>query len=272
MKSRCWSERGAATGAWDCGASAEAREVNASASSTNADNRGLIGSLELIGVGRGSQKVAARRHDCNGLLGRALGGPGRQLNLDLTGAPGDGFRVNMKTLGKILTAAFLCVACVGYASSSREKVTPMGNDTFSITREARTTFTRSTDKLKEEVTASAEKFCQDQGKQMRLISLTGKVPMIGLGYATATIVFRALNAGDPGLTSPLPVEGAAAAPSGYAAPAGYAAAAEPAPRTLTNTTDDLYNALTKLDDLRKKGILTDEEFQAEKKKILSRSN
>jgi len=28
----------------------------------------------------------------------------------------------------------------------------------------------------------------------------------------------------------------------------------------------------KLDDLRKKGILTDDEFQAEKKKLLSRSN
>ena len=37
-------------------------------------------------------------------------------------------------------------------------------------------------------------------------------------------------------------------------------------------TDDLYAQLTKLDDLRKKGILTDEEFQAEKKKILSHFN
>ena len=38
------------------------------------------------------------------------------------------------------------------------------------------------------------------------------------------------------------------------------------------TTDELYNELVKLDDLRKKGILTDDEFQAEKKKLLSRSN
>ena len=188
---------------------------------------------------------------------------GSQLSLDLKGAHSDGFRVNMNTLAKAFSAAFLCVACVGYASSSRETTTPMGNDTYKITREAKTAFTRDVDKLKEEVTASAVKFCSDQGKQMRQISLTGKVPMFGTGYATATIVFKALNAGDPGLTSPLTPEGA---------PVAYAAAAEPAPRTLTNTTDDLYNALTKLDDLRKKGILTDEEFQAEKKKILSRSN
>ncbi|MGA2693511.1 MAG: SHOCT domain-containing protein [Opitutaceae bacterium] len=92
---------------------------------------------------------------------------------------------------------------------------------------------------------------------MRVLSLTGKVPMFSTGYASATIIFKALNAGDPGLTSPLPSE----------APAGA-----PGEKSLTSSTDDLYNALLKLDDLRKKGILTDEEFQAEKKKILSHSN
>lgn len=35
---------------------------------------------------------------------------------------------------------------------------------------------------------------------------------------------------------------------------------------------DIYTELTKLDDLRKKGIITDEEFEAEKAKILNRSN
>jgi hypothetical protein len=34
---------------------------------------------------------------------------------------------------------------------------------------------------------------------------------------------------------------------------------------------DLYTELIKLDDLRKRGILTEEEFQAEKKKVLNRS-
>ena len=43
--------------------------------------------------------------------------------------------------------------------------------------------------------------------------------------------------------------------------------AAPAPLT----TDELYANLLKLDDLHKKGILTDEEFAAEKKKRLARS-
>jgi hypothetical protein len=185
------------------------------------------------------------------------GWAGPQRNLDLRGKRSDGSPVNMKTLGRILSAALLCLATVGIASAAKPDVVPLGNDTFSITRQAKTAFTRDTDKLKADATAAAQKFCDDQGKQMRVLSLTGKVPMFSTGYASATIIFKALNAGDPGLTSPLPSE----------APAGA-----PGEKSLTSSTDDLYNALLKLDDLRKKGILTDEEFQAEKKKILSHSN
>jgi hypothetical protein len=135
----------------------------------------------------------------------------------------------------------------------------MGDNTWSITCEARTAFNRDVDKLKADATDAATKFCADQGKQMKLISLTGKLPMFSLGYARAKIVFKALNPGDPELTEPVMVPGAPV-------PVVYA----PVERRLT--TDELYNELVKLDDLRKKGILTDDEFQAEKKKLLSRSN
>jgi hypothetical protein len=131
----------------------------------------------------------------------------------------------------------------------------MGDNTWSITREASSAFHRDLDKLKQDATDAATKFCADQGKQMRLISLTGNLPMFAMGYAKAKIVFKALNPGDPELTAPLVVPGA---------PAQVVYA--PAERRLT--TDELYTELVKLDDLRKKGILT----EAEKKKLLSRSN
>ena len=35
--------------------------------------------------------------------------------------------------------------------------------------------------------------------------------------------------------------------------------------------DDFYAELLKLDDLRKKGILTEKEFEAQKKKVLKRA-
>lgn len=136
----------------------------------------------------------------------------------------------------------------------------MGNNTFSITCEASNAFHRDIDKLKADATDAANKYCAEQGKQLRLISLTGKVPMFATGYARAKIVFQALNPGDPMLSMPVVEPGAAPA----------AAPLVMAPPRLT--TDELYSELVKLDDLRKKGILTDDEFQAEKKKLLSRSN
>jgi len=164
----------------------------------------------------------------------------------------------------MLSVTLLCLAPAAYASPPPAPVS-MGDNTYSITREAGSAFNRDIEKLKEDATDAANKFCADQGKQMKLISLTGKVPMFATGYAKAKIVFKALSPGDPELTS---VPAAPGAPASYApsAPASYA----PVEKHLT--TDDLYAQLVKLDDLRKKGILTDDEFQAEKKKLLSRSN
>ena len=41
------------------------------------------------------------------------------------------------------------------------------------------------------------------------------------------------------------------------------------PKTETGTPDDVYTKLLKLDDLRERGILTQEEFDQEKAKILA---
>jgi hypothetical protein len=148
----------------------------------------------------------------------------------------------------------------------------MGNDTYSITREARTAFNRDTDKLKADASDAAARFCADQGKQLKVVSLTESTPKFGLGYAKAKIVFKALNAGDPGLASePAAAPASLAAPASAPAPASIAAPAWVAPAERSLSTDELYGDLVKLDDLRKKGILTDDEFQSEKRKVLSRS-
>ncbi|WP_254461228.1 SHOCT domain-containing protein [Xanthomonas sacchari] len=47
-------------------------------------------------------------------------------------------------------------------------------------------------------------------------------------------------------------------------------AAASAPAHTLGAQPDLYAELLKLDDLRKKGLLTDAEFQAQKAKLLSR--
>jgi len=172
-------------------------------------------------------------------------------------------------LGKLFPLSLLCLASVGFASSEPPAPVSLGNNTYSITVEASNAFHRDLDKLKAEATDEANAFCAQQGKQFKEVSLTGKVPMFGTGYAKAKLVFMALNPGDPQLTMPVTPAGTVAAPVAYA-PTAYAPVAPAAPPHLT--TDELYTELVKLDDLRKKGILNDDEFQAEKKKLLSRSN
>ena len=154
----------------------------------------------------------------------------------------------------------MCVALTGYASSHDNvgDVVSMGNNTYSIKVEAKNAFHRDVDVLRSEANEAAASYCSEHGKEFKLISLTDKTPAFGLGYAYAKITFRALTPGDPELTATA------------AAPGAPVAVAAPAERHLT--TDELYAELVKLDELRKKGILTDEEFQAEKKKLLNRSN
>jgi hypothetical protein len=168
-------------------------------------------------------------------------------------------RVTSRTLFKFFSASLLAVGLAGYASA-HDDVGPAiqkGQSTYSITATASSAFMTDTDKLKDEANAAAVKYCADHGKVLKVVSITSKSPHFSLGYCTGTVVFMALDPGDPALMPPPPP-----------APAGEAYA--PAPRSLT--TDELVAELTKLDDLRKKGILTDDEFQAEKKKVLSHTN
>jgi hypothetical protein len=154
----------------------------------------------------------------------------------------------------------------GYASSHDNvgDVVALGNNTFSIKVEAKNALHRDVDALRTEANEAAASYCAEHGKELKVVSVTDKLPAFGLGYAYAKITFKALNPGDPELTA-APVPAPAAGGIVY-----VAAPAAPVERHLT--TDELYSELVKLDDLRKKGILTDEEFQAEKKKLLSHSN
>ncbi len=191
--------------------------------------------------------------------------------------------MKISTPSRILCGALLCAALAARAENPPdfgEDVIPKGENTFMIRHEAHTTFTRSTDHLKSEVQQEASDYCASLNKVLKIVSVSTKVPTFGLGYASATIVFKALNPGDPELfQSQVPVQGQmpmqgqapiyVQVPTYVQGPAP-APAAPPAPKQLT--TDDLYGSIMKLDDLRKKGLLSDEEFQAEKKKLLSHSD
>ena len=146
----------------------------------------------------------------------------------------------------------------------------MGNNTYSITRVAKHALDRDIEALKAQAMEDATQFCAARGKQLKMVSMKEEKPWISVGYFKATIIFKALNAGDAELAGePAPV-------ARSERPAYMASSPQPAPAPTVApeklvTTGALYDALMQLDDLRKKGVLTDEEFQSEKQKVLKRS-
>jgi hypothetical protein len=158
--------------------------------------------------------------------------------------------MNTNPLVRVGLALLSCVLVGGCASSSVSKMVRKGDNTYTMTREAGNAFERNTEHLKALVREDAAKFCARQGRELKVIDLTTDKPFFSTGYAKATIVFKALKPGE--------VDQAAARTA--VADAGAITSA-----------DELYAELTKLDELRKKGILTDQEFQSEKQKVLNRS-
>lgn len=164
-------------------------------------------------------------------------------------------------LRRSVVAAFAALLA-GCASYSTSHVTPLGGNLYQVTRDAGTILSRNADKMKEAAQADAEKFCEQRGKQLQIVDVDLDKPMVGTGFVSVKVTFRAL---EPGETPPPPPPSAPAMPASPAyAPAPMAAAA-----TIPPPSGDLYTALKKLEELRKEGILSQDEFDAEKKKILA---
>jgi len=162
--------------------------------------------------------------------------------------------------------ALLCsVSAVRAADEAGVRIVDLGDNTYTSTYEAPTTFSRDVDKLVEEAKRGAAAFCAAKGRELKVVSITVEKPWMTVGIPKAEVVFKALERGDPALSEPEPAvvvrKGVKGKKESDRAVATTAAASN----------DDLYRALLNLDDLRKKGILTEEEFQAEKKKVLARS-
>jgi len=161
-------------------------------------------------------------------------------------------------LTRLLPASALFIALALGASASVSKTESMGDNTYAITRTATSAFDRDVGKFRQEAEQDAAKFCQSQDKVLKVLAVSTDRPHFGGGFSSAKIVFKALPAGDPALTAVAPAPGVA--PS-VAAPAGV----------LPTFSGDLYAEILKLDDLRKRGLLTDKEFEQQKKKLLKKS-
>ncbi len=152
-------------------------------------------------------------------------------------------QVKLFSFGWVAFLAFAFAPCV-HASSSDDPNPPvvaLGDNTYVITRGSSFRYFLGTAKLVLRARADAQKFCHDQGKEMRELSVEEIKGSVLLGdFSKAKITFKALAPGDPGL-------------SATDAPAGG-------------------SDLTKLEELHHSGVLVDSEFDAAKKRLAAHAN
>jgi hypothetical protein len=151
----------------------------------------------------------------------------------------------------------LAVSLAGCTSSG---VIPIGQDTFMISKQSSTGF-HSAGSVKAEIYREGYAYCVSQGKEFQPISDRGVDGVVGVSYANAEIQFRCLSKGDPELSRPTmrPIPNIRIEND-----------ARDKKDIRVQDSGDLYTELRKLKDLLDSKVITQEEFDAQKKKILAK--
>ena len=139
-------------------------------------------------------------------------------------------------------------------------VAPLGEDTFLISRNG-AGFWSSTAQIKAEALKDADTFCTEKGKKLQTVRTAQHEASGRPGdFPGAEVQFMCLNANDPELNRPKLRKEANSV---------IEIKQDIHTKDESIKAKDVYAELIKLDDLRKKGIITEAEFDAQKKKLLS---
>ena len=163
----------------------------------------------------------------------------------------------MKYLASALisVSAFALGGCVGNPG-----IVQMSPDTYMLSRTDRAGIFGNASAMKADVIREANEFAARKGKVAIPLGST-ETPVAPGRFATFEYQFRVVDKNDPEArrTSLTP------------SPDVVVEKTEKVEvRTKEEKAPDLYAELVKLDDLRKKGIITDEEFEAQKKRLFQR--
>ena len=163
---------------------------------------------------------------------------------------------------RITTLALFTGTLVGCANPGIVKLSP---DTYLLAREAHGGIFASAAKLKAGVIEDANRFAESQGKVA--VPISAKEKPMGMGpaqWASFEYQFRVVDKSDPAVRRTQLVHN----------PNVIIQKADPdlpdPPATEQGQKKDLYSELLKLEDLRKRGILSDAEFEQQKKRLLER--
>lgn len=165
-----------------------------------------------------------------------------------------------------MTKNFLLLLCAaalaGCANPGIVKISP---DTYMLAREAHGGIFASAAKLKADVIEDANAFAESQGKVA--IPISAKEKPMGSGpaqWASFEYQFQVVDKNDPVVRRTQLIHNPNIVIQKTDQDATAPVSAEQEKKV------DLYSELLKLEDLRKRGILTDAEFETQKKKILER--
>ena len=159
---------------------------------------------------------------------------------------------------RILLIAVLASMC-GCATAP---AIPMGNDTYMISQTSAGGVFKSMSSLKAEVMERANAFAASKGKVA--IALAAKESPAYPGHMpNFEYQFKLVDKTDPR------AEGSTLIERPNMVVAVHNNTPTPPASATVKKSDDMYTALLKLDDLRKRGILSQQEFEVQKAKLLS---
>ena len=146
-----------------------------------------------------------------------------------------------------LLAALPLVFTLGCLSA---KVVPMGGDTYLVSKRSPQVGFGPPEGAKRKVFEVANEFCASKGMEVEVLSL--ELENSGLAKpASASLQFRCVPKGTAKVAPVMPVQ-----------------KSDKPVEVRQGPQRDIYAEILKLDDLRKKGLLTDVEFETQKKKLL----
>jgi hypothetical protein len=155
-------------------------------------------------------------------------------------------------MNKVITVLLMLVFLSGCATG---KVVQTGKDTYMITGCTSTPFSKG-DAVLAKLYGIANKYCSSKNKQLYTVKTECSNWAAFARWSTAVLTFKCLSENDPDFVNKIDDT--------------VKTDVDVRTKEESNKSPDLYAELTKLEELRKKGILTEEEFQTQKKLLLEK--
>jgi hypothetical protein len=170
-----------------------------------------------------------------------------------------------QTEGFVIKSVALLFGIIAFSGCAiHSGVVPIGPDTYMVSRQAASGFT-GMGSLKADAFREASEYCISRNKKIQVVNTIESRPPYILGnFPRAEIQFMCLGEGDRELVRPKLKKEA-----DVVIEKTNEISIDVKTKDQSEKTKDVYTELIKLDDLRKKGIITDEEFETQKKKLLS---